>query len=333
MRVLITGITGLIGSHLADHLLSLGGVEVAGFKRWRSATDNVRHLEGRVRMLEGDVEDPFSIATAIEAVRPHRIFHLAAQSYPSESWSAPAATLRTNVAGTLNVLEAARRLVPKARVHLAGSAAAYGLIRPEDVPIDEDRPLRPVSPYGVSKAAQEMLGYQAFQSYGQAVYLTRSFIHIGPRQAPRPAAQTFALQIAQAEARLRPPVVYVGNLEARRDILDVADAVRALWSLVEHGQPGEVYNLCSGAAPAIGEVLNMYLSLARIPLEVRRDPARLRPSDEPILLGANEKLRAAIDWQPQVSLNESARRILDHWRGWVDREQRSGPEVEVIGEG
>ncbi len=216
--------------------------------------------------------------------------------------------------GTLNLLEAARRIVPAARIHLAGSAAAYGHIRPEDVPIDEDRPLRPLSPYGVSKAAQEMLGYQAVQSWGQQVFLTRSFIHIGPRQDARPAAQTFARQIAEAEAGLREPVVEVGNLEVRRDFLDVADVVRALWAVVERGAPGEVYNLCSGQAPRVRDLLDLYLQQTAVPLEVRQDQARLRPADEPILLGDNARLRAATGWQPEVPLAESARRILEHWR-------------------
>ena len=320
MRVLITGITGLIGSHLADYLLGLGGVEVTGFKRWRSPDRNIRHLGERVRLLEGDIEDAFSVAAAIEQARPDRIFHLAAQSYPRESWAAPAVTLQANVIGTLNVLEAARRTVPDAKIHLAGSAAAYGLIRPDEVPIVEDRPLRPVSPYGVSKAAQEMLGYQAFQSYGQQVYLTRSFIHIGPRQDARPAAQTFARQIAEAEAGLRPPVIAVGNLDPRRDFLDVEDVVQALWALLDRGSPGEVYNLCSGQAPSIRELLEIYLKLARSEVEVREDPGRLRPADEPILLGDNSKLRAATGWQPRVPLQESAQRILAYWREVVQRE-------------
>ena len=320
MRVLITGITGLIGSHLAGYLLGLDGVEVVGFKRWRSPDTNIRRLAGRVRMIEGDVEDAFSVAAAVEASRPDRIFHLAAQSYPSESWGAPATTIRANVLGTVNLLEAARRFAPAARIHVAGSAAAYGLIRPDEVPIAEDRPLRPLSPYGVSKAAQEMLGYQALHAYGQQVYLTRSFVHIGPGQGARPAAQTFARQIAEAEAGFRPPVVEVGNLEVRRDFLDVADAVRALWALVERGVPGEVDNVCSGRAPRIRELLDLYLALARVPLEVREDPVRLRPADEPILLGDNAKLRAATGWQPEVPLEESARRILEHWRGVVARD-------------
>ena len=314
MRVLITGITGLIGSHLADYLLTLDNVEVIGFKRWRADDRTIRHVRDKIRVLEGDVEDAFSVATAIEQTQPDRIYHLAAQSYPSESWAAPVTTLQANVLGTVNVLEAVRRLCPAAQVHIAGSAASYGLIRPDDVPIIEDRPLRPLSPYGVSKAAQEMLGYQYAHNYDLRVYLTRSFIHIGPRQDSRTSAQTFARQVAEAEAGLRPPVIEVGNLEPRRDYLDAEDAVRGLWLLLEHGKSGEVYNLCSGVAPQVRELLDMYLDLARIPLEVRVDPARLRPADEPILLGDNRKLRADTGWQPQVPLAESLRRILDYWR-------------------
>lgn len=322
MRIFITGITGLIGSHLADYLITLPDVEVIGFKRWRADDRAIRHLGDRIRLIEGDIEDAFSIATALESARPDRIYHLAAQSYPSESWAAPVATLQANVIGTVNVLEAARRFAPESQIHIAGSAASYGLIRPEDVPISEDRPLKPLSPYGVSKAAQEMLGYQYAQSYGLRVYLTRSFIHIGPRQDSRTSAQTFARQIAEAEAGLRPPVIHVGNLEPRRDYLDVEDAVRALWLLLERGKPGEVYNIASGSAPQVRELLDIYLSLAAIPLEVQVDPARLRPADEPILLGDNSKLRRDTGWAPQVPLAESLRRILDYWRERTESTRR-----------
>lgn len=314
MRVLITGITGLVGSHLADFLLTQPDTQVWGFKRWRADDRTIRHLRGRITLLEGDVEDAFSVAAAIERARPDRVFHLAAQSYPSESWAAPVSTLQANVIGTVNVLEAVRRLCPQAQVHIAGSAAAYGLIRPDEVPIAEDRPLRPLSPYGVSKATQEMLGYQYAQSYGMRVYLTRSFIHIGARQDSRTSAQTFARQIAEAEAGQREPVVFVGNLEPRRDYLDVEDAVRGLWALMERGTAGEVYNLCAGHAPQVRDLLDLNLELARIPVQVRVDPARLRPADEPILLGDNSKLRRDTGWQPQVPLRESLRRILDYWR-------------------
>ncbi|MBA3943101.1 MAG: GDP-mannose 4,6-dehydratase [Herpetosiphonaceae bacterium] len=317
MRILITGITGLIGSHLADFVVAQGEHELWGFKRWRSSEDNIRHLRDKVQWSEGDIEDPFAVATAIKHIRPDRIFHLAAQSYPSESWSAPATTLKANVMGTLNLLEAARRYVPAAQIHIAGSAASYGLIRPEDNPISEERPLRPLSPYGVSKAAQEMLGYQAAQSYGQQIYLTRSFIHIGSRQDSRTSAQTFARQVAEAEAGLGPTVIAVGNLDSRRDFLDVEDAVRGLWLLLDHGTVGEVYNLCSGRAPRIHDLLDIYLQLANIPLQVATDPTRLRPADEPLLQGDNSKLCEATGWQPQIPLDESLRRILAYWRDRV----------------
>ncbi|GAC1365371.1 MAG: GDP-mannose 4,6-dehydratase [Herpetosiphon sp.] len=319
MKILITGISGLIGSHLADWLIAERTHELWAFKRWRSAEDNIRHLHGHVRMLEGDITDPYSITHAIELARPDRIFHLAAQSYPGESWVAPAATLEANVLGTLHLLEAARRLVPEAQIHLAGSAASYGLIRPDEVPIMEDRPLRPLSPYGVSKAAQEMLGYQALRAYGQRVYLTRSFIHIGPRQNSRTSAQTFARQIAEAEAGLRPARIEVGNLDPRRDFLDVADVVPALWALLERGVPGEVYNVCSGQAPRIRDLLDIYLDLATMPMEVVVATDRIRPADEPILLGSHDKLSAATGWQPAVPLADSLRRILDYWRAELAR--------------
>jgi GDP-4-dehydro-6-deoxy-D-mannose reductase len=320
MRVLVTGITGLIGSHLAEWLLTQPEIEVVGFKRWRSPERNIQHLRGRIAVLEGDIEDPYAVAHAIERAQPDRIFHLAAQSYPAESWNAPATTLEANIMGTLHVLEAARRIVPDARVLVAGSAAAYGLIAPDEVPIREDRPLRPVSPYGVSKAAQEMLAYQAAKSYGQQIYITRSFIHLGPRQDARPAAQTFARQIALAERGLQPPVVEVGNLDVRRDFLDVTDAVRAFWSVVERGAPAEPYNVCSGVAPTIQELLDLYVAQSRVAVEVRRDPARMRPADEPVLLGDNAKLRAATGWQPTVPLATSTAHILKYWREVVARD-------------
>ena len=320
MRVLITGITGLIGSHLADFLLERSDVEVWGFKRWRSSERNIQHLRGRVQFAEGDIEDPYSVAHTIERTRPDRIFHLAAQSYPAESWNAPATTLAANVMGTVHVLEAARRLCPDARIHVAGSAASYGLIRPDELPIGEDRPLRPVSPYGVSRAAQEMLAYQAAKSYGQQVYITRSFIHMGPRQDARPAAQTFARQIALIEAGQQPPVVETGNLDVRRDFLDVEDAVRAIWSVVEHGTVAEAYNVCSATAPSIRDLLDLYVAQSRVAVEVRPDPARMRPADEPVLLGDNSKLRAATGWEPRVPLATSTQRILDYWRTVVGRD-------------
>ncbi len=314
MNVLVTGLTGMVGSHFAEWLLTQPGVTVFGFKRWRSDPASYRHLVGKITIIEGDIEDRTSVERALKLSQPDKIFHLAAQSYPTESWDAPIATFAANVTGTINLLEAVRHSSLRPAIHIAGSSAEYGFIRPEDCPIQESMPLRPLSPYGVSKVAQELLGYQYFANFGLRTFVTRSFNHIGPRQGERTAVNTFCKQVAEIEAGLRPPIVYVGNLTPRRDFSDVEDVCRALWLLTERGTPGEVYNLCSGQAPVIGDVLTLVLAKSAVPVEVREDPARLRPSDEPILLGDNSKLRADTGWKPEVPLETSIDRILNYWR-------------------
>jgi GDP-4-dehydro-6-deoxy-D-mannose reductase len=314
---LITGITGPVGSFLADYLLTLPDIEVHGFKRWRSDPRPIEHLRGRVTFHEGDIEDPFSVAHAVRRADPDRIYHLAAQSYPSESWDAPITTLRTNVEGTINLLEAVRQYCPQARVHIAGSSAEYGWVRPEDTPIAETHPLRPASPYGVSKVAAELTGLQYHDSYGLHVIVTRSFNHVGPRQGDRCSIQTFCQQMAAIEAGRQEPVIFVGNLEARRDFTHTADAARALWLLLEHGQPGQVYNLCSGTATRIGDIVDLVRQHGRVPTEVCVDPARLRPSDEPVLLGDNRKLRAATGWEPRIGIEQIVAELLEYWRARV----------------
>jgi GDP-4-dehydro-6-deoxy-D-mannose reductase len=268
-------------------------------------------------ILEGDVEDRSSVEAALRASRPEVVFHLAAQSYPSESWQAPIATFNANVTGTINVLEAVRAADRDIAVHIAGSSAEYGFVRPEECPIREDHPLRPLSPYGVSKVAQELLGYQYHANFGLRTFLTRSFNHIGPRQGDRTSVNTFCKQVAAIEAGLAEPVVHHGNLTPRRDFTDGRDAARALWLLVQRGRPGEVYNLCSGRAPTIQEVLDCARGLGRVPTTARPDPARFRPADEPLLLGDNQKLRADTAWAPEIPLQQSVSDILDYWRARV----------------
>jgi GDP-4-dehydro-6-deoxy-D-mannose reductase len=319
MRVLITGITGLVGSHLADYLLTLNGIEVYGFKRWRSDDRPIVHLYGQVTFHEGDIEDPSSIGSVVREVRPQRVYHLAAQSYPKESWDAPIATINANVIGTVNLLEAVRYDSPKTQVHIAGSSAEYGFIQPDEVPVKEDHPLRPLSPYGVTKVAQELFGLQYHANYGLPIYLTRSFNHVGPRQGDRCSIQTFCKQMVEAEQGLREPVIYVGNLDPQRDFTDVRDAARALWLLLERGRPGEVYNLCSGYAPSIRQVLDIVLHEGRANVRVEVDPARLRPADEPILLGDNTKLHRDTGWKPMIPLEQTVRDILEYWRRMLAR--------------
>lgn len=314
MRVLITGITGPVGSFLADYLLALPAVEIHAFKRWRSDPRPIEHLFGQVVFHEGDIEDPFAVDRAVAAAAPDRIYHLAAQSYPSASWDAPITTLRTNVEGTLNVLEAVRRHCPQARLHIAGTSAEYGPVTPAEVPIAETHPLRPASPYGVSKVAAELSGLQYHASYGLHVVVTRSFNHVGPRQGDRCSIQTFCQQMAAIEAGRQEPQIRVGNLEARRDFTHTTDVARALWLLLDRGRPGEVYNLCSGQAVRIGDIVELVRNHGRAAAEVVVDPARLRPVDEPILCGDTRKLYAATGWQPQISIEQIVVELLAYWR-------------------
>jgi len=314
VRIFITGITGPVGSFLADYLLTLDNLEIHAFKRWRSDPRPIAHLVGQVVFHEGDVEDPFSIHRALECARPDRIYHLAAQSYPSESWDAPIATMRVNVEGTLNLLEAARRCCPDARIHIAGTSAQYGFAAPEAMPLREDHPMRPSSPYGVSKVAAELSGLQYHQSYGLHVLVTRSFNHVGPRQGDRCSIQTFCRQMAAIESGRQDALIQVGNLQTRRDFTHTSDVARALWLLLEHGRPGEVYNLCSGQATLIADIVELVRRQGRVPVDVQVDPARLRPSDEPLLVGDNRKLRAATDWQPRIGMEQIVAELLAYWR-------------------
>ena len=235
MRVLITGFTGFVGSHLADYLVARGDVEVFGTHRWRSRMENVEHLGDRVRRVECDLRDAGAVRRVLRDVRPDRIFHLAAQSYVPTSWLAPGETLNGNVAGQVNLFEAIRDLDLPARVHIAGSSEEYGLVLPHEVPIREDSPLRPLSPYAVSKVAQDLLAYQYWRSYQLHVVRTRGFNHTGPRRGEVFVTSNFSRQVAEIEKGVREPVVRVGNLESVRDFTDVRDMVRAYWLALERG--------------------------------------------------------------------------------------------------
>jgi GDP-4-dehydro-6-deoxy-D-mannose reductase len=314
MRVFLTGVTGPVGSALAAYLLTLPDIEVHAFKRWRSDTRPIDHLRERITFHEGDVEDAFSLGAALEAARPDRIYHLAAQSYPSASWNAPLLTMRANVEGTINLLEGVRRFCPEARVHIAGSSAQYGWVRPEETPIAETHPLRPVSPYGVSKAAAELSGLQYHATYGLHVVVTRSFNHVGPHQGDRCSIQTFCRQMVAIERGEQPPVLAVGNLEPRRDFSHTTDAARALWLLLEHAAPGEVYNLGSSHAIQMREIVDIVQQQGRARADIQVDPARLRPVDEPILMGDTRKLRAATGWEPQIDMAQIVDELLAFWR-------------------
>ena len=314
MRALITGITGFVGSHLAEYLLSLKEVEVFGIFRWRSRTENIENIRTKITLYECDSKDATSVREVIKKVKPERIYHLAAQSYVPMSWVAPGETLTTNIISEVNLFEAVRTETQNCRIQVAGSSEEYGLALSSEVPIRETNPLRPLSPYGVSKVAQDLLGYQYFKSYDMFIVRTRAFNHTGPRRGDVFATSNFAKQIAEIEKGKKEPVIYVGNLQAVRDFTDVRDTVVAYYLSLEKGEKGEVYNICSGKGYKLQEVLNILLSLSKKQIEVKTDPKRMRPSDVEFLAGDATKFKNQTGWQPKIPFQKTLSDLLDYWR-------------------
>ena len=317
MRILITGITGFVGSHLTEYALSRGDVEVYGTVRWRSRMENIEHLLEKINLVDCDLRDAAAVRKTLQEVQPEYIFHLAAQSYVPTSWKAPAETLCNNILSELNILEAMRDLGMNARLHVAGSSEEYGLVHEHETPITEENPLRPLSPYAVSKVAQDMLAYQYHRSYGVHVVRTRAFNHEGPRRGYVFVTSNFARQIALIEKGKKEPVIEVGNLNARRDFTDVRDMVKAYWLALEKGEPGEVYNIGSGRAVTIREMLDILLSFTDLDIEIRPVPERMRPSDVELLVCDCGKFRAITGWKPEIPLEKTLQDTLDYWRARV----------------
>ncbi len=313
-RVLVTGVTGFAGSHLVDYMLTRNDCEIFGIQRWRSPLDNILHVLDKITLVECDLRDASSTRDTLERIRPDWIFHLAAQSFVPTSWSAPTESLTTNVLGELNLFEAVRRIGLPCRIQLACSSEEYGMVHEDELPIRETNPLRPLSPYAVSKVAQDMLGYQYWMSWKVDSVRTRGFNHEGPRRGPVFVASDFAKQIADIEKGRKAPVLHVGNLEARRDFTDVRDMVRAYWLALEKCEPGEVYNICRGQAWSIQQVLDLLLGMTKAKIEVRQDRMRLRPSDVPVLIGDRTKFTKATGWEPAIPFEQTLRDMLDFWR-------------------
>jgi GDP-4-dehydro-6-deoxy-D-mannose reductase len=319
-NALITGITGFAGSHLAEFLLAeQPDVRVYGLYRWRSRTENIRGIAGRVEMVEGDLRDYSSVRRALEISRPDYVFHLAAQSFVPSSWSAPNETLTTNITGQVNLFEAVRHLGLDPTIQIACSSEEYGMVYPDEVPIRETNPLRPLSPYAVSKVAQDLMGYQYFQSFGLKVVRTRGFNHTGPRRGDVFVTSNFAKQVASIEASLQEPVIKVGNLEAVRDFTDVRDMVRAYWLAVTKARPGEAYNIATGVGITIQELLDRLLALSEVEVRVEQDPARMRPSDVVRLIGDASKFRADTGWEPRIPFDQTLQDVLGYWREQLAR--------------
>lgn len=315
MRVLITGITGFAGSHLADYILAHHpDVEVYGIIRWRSRRENIQHIEEKIALFEADLKDVISLEKCLAEIKPDRIFHLAAQSFVPTSWKCPAETFTINAVGQINLFEAILSLKLDPKIHVAGSSEEYGLVQSEELPMRETNPLRPLSPYAVSKVAQDLLAWQYFKSYGLRTVRTRGFNHTGPRRGEVFICSNFAKQIAEIEKGKRDSVIYVGNLEARRDFSDVRDIVRGYWLCLEKGEEGEVYNIGSGKNYTMQAVLDMLLSMSKVNVKVQIDSRRIRPSDVPVLLADSSKFRKLTGWKPEIPLRESLQDLLDYWR-------------------
>lgn len=315
-RALITGITGFAGSHLAELLLK-ENVEVYGVQRWRSKNDNIEHIKNQIQFHEADLLDAHSLYKVIEEVKPKYVFHLAAQSYVQSSWASPANTLEVNITGSVHLFEAVRKSGLDVTIQIACSSEEYGKVMPDELPIKESNPLRPLSPYAVSKIAMDYLGYQYFESYGVKIIRTRGFNHTGPRRGDVFAESTFAKQIAEIEKGISKPVVYVGNLEAKRDYTDVRDMVRAYYLSVQKCQPGEVYNISSGNAWRIKDVLDMLLSMSSVKIKVVLDKDRMRPSDVEVLIGDASKFKKLTGWRPEIPFQKTLEDLLNYWRNKV----------------
>lgn len=313
MRVLITGISGFAGSHLAELALDKGA-KVFGTIRWRSRRENIEHLGDKIELIDCDLKDSSSVRNCLLRSKPDFIFHLAAQSFVPTSWHAPAETLLTNIIGQVNIFEALRDLKMGPRIQLACSSEEYGMVYDNEIPIKETNPLRPLSPYAVSKVTQDMLGYQYFMSYGMEIVRTRAFNHTGPRRGYVFVTSNFAKQIAEIEKGKKEPVIYTGNLEAKRDFSDVRDVVRAYWLALEKGEAGEVYNIGSGRAITIKEMLDMLLSKSKVKVTMKQDPARMRPSDVELLVGDYTKIKEKTGWKPEIPLEKTLEDLLDYWR-------------------
>ncbi len=311
MRVLVTGAGGFVGGHLVPTLRTIGH-EVVGTA-----------LEDRDGFVRLDITDAALTDRVISEVRPDAVFHLAGQSSVSLSWKEPALTYEVNANGTHYLLEAIQKYRPDCKVHVAASSDEYGKVDPSECPIDETAPLRPVSPYAVSRVAGEWIGRMFHESFGLHVVVTRAFMHIGPGQPASFATADWARQIAMAEMGETDPVINTGNLAVRREFGDVRDVVKAYIAVLEKGEPGEAYNVATGEPHELRTVLGLLVDMAETKLEVVVDPEKLRPVDFPVLYGSAAKLERLTGWKPEYRIEDTLRSVLDHWRAVV-RSKPSG---------
>lgn len=305
---LVIGAAGFVGSYLIDEM------RACGMDAYATKLPHERMEYAQANIYDLDILDKEAIVALLLEVRPDYIFHLAAQSSVGLSWKNPGLTVDVNIKGSINVMDAVRELYYKPRVLLIGSGEEYGHIRPGETPIKEDNLLRPGNIYAATKACQNMIGSIYAQAYDMQLMMVRSFNHIGPGQAPMFVVSDFCKQVAEIEKGLREPVMYVGNLAAKRDFTDVRDVVRAYVKLIGQGVPGETYNMGSGHAVEIRKVLDMIISLSEKEIRVETDPNKIRPVDVPIIEADITKLHELTGWEPRIGLERTIRDTLDYWR-------------------
>lgn len=310
MKALIIGAAGFVGSYLIQHLTNTYNWEIHATK-----LEHESLVSDSAVVHNLDIMNLAEIDTLLKDVKPDYIFHLAAQSSVALSWKNPSLTVDINIKGTLNLLDGIRSIEGyHPNVLLIGSGEEYGYILPDETPVHEDVPARPGNIYAATKACQNMLGSIYSRAYKMNLIMVRAFNHIGPNQAPLFVASDFCKQVAEIETGLKEPVLHVGNLSALRDFTDVRDVVRAYGLLIQHGKPGETYNIGSGHAIPIQSLLDMILSLSTTPIKVELDPARLRPSDIPVIEADIHKLQDTITWQPEIKLEQTLLETLNYWR-------------------
>ena len=315
MRVLITGVTGFVGPYVAAEVArTKPGAEIYGLVWTPPDPETTRLLPEDLRTLQGDITDSDSLLAVLDACRPDMVLHLAASSSGAAAWERPVECFEVNAIGTLKLLEAVRQLGLSPTVVVASSGEIYGSAEDESHPLKEDSPYRPISPYAASKAAQDLIADQFCRAHGTPIIRLRLFNHTGPRRPPVFAASSFARQIVEIERGIRQPRLEVGNLEARRDFVDVRDAARAYWLAATRGTPGAAYNVCSGRASSIRDILDLLLEAADCTVEVVPDPARMRPADIPLLIGDPSRIEEATGWRPEISLDQTLFDLLEWWR-------------------
>tara|TARA_Y100001973_G_C5201012_1_gene337681 strand:- start:1374 stop:2387 length:1014 start_codon:yes stop_codon:yes gene_type:complete len=318
----ITGITGMVGSHLVDFLLEKTDWKIYGLCRWNDDFSNINHIiplinnGDRVKIIYGDLNDYPSLQEAISEAKPDYVFHLAAQSYPKTSFSAPLETLQTNILGTANLLESIRKSIYNPIVHVCASSEVFGRVKKEDLPIHEEVTFHPASPYAISKVGTDLIGRFYGEAYDMCVMTTRMFTHTGPRRGDVFAESTFAKQIAMIEAGIQEPVIKVGNLDSLRTWADVRDAVKAYYLLVtEKPTAGEYYNIGGSFSCSVREMLEYLISLSTVKnIKVEIDKNRLRPIDADLQLPDTSKFKEHTGWEPEYTFEQTMKDLLDYWR-------------------